>query len=181
MSKNITPRAKNQTVAPITSARPPKSFPKMPTVSPMRPAVSPTRPTVSPVCPKRLSSAGEGGSKYNRISPQAENDVLGDFFPPFRLIYIYQYLKAHNPPPRTAISPVEIQVGPTPVRVASKRTPIYRQGTQSHHKTQTSRKRFNESESAPKTVPALSSGIDSVRLYPRRACALARDAVWSPL
>ncbi|CUH41203.1 hypothetical protein RUM4293_00070 [Ruegeria atlantica] len=71
--KEQTPRAKNQTVAPITSARPPKSFPKMPTVSPMRPAVSPTRPTVSPVCPKRLSSAGEGGSKYNRISPQAEN------------------------------------------------------------------------------------------------------------
>uniref|UniRef100_UPI0024949764 hypothetical protein n=1 Tax=Ruegeria atlantica TaxID=81569 RepID=UPI0024949764 len=75
------------------SARPPKSFPKMPTVSPMRPAVSPTRPTVSPARQRRLSSAGEGGSKVYQTKPQAENDVLGDFFPSFRLTVIYQYLK----------------------------------------------------------------------------------------
>jgi hypothetical protein len=38
----------------------------------VRPAVSPTRPAVSPTRQHHLSSAGEGGSKYNTLRPQAE-------------------------------------------------------------------------------------------------------------
>ncbi|WP_211198615.1 hypothetical protein, partial [Ruegeria haliotis] len=37
-------------------------------------------PTVSPARLQRLTSAGEGGSKYNPLQPQAENWKLPIFF-----------------------------------------------------------------------------------------------------
>ncbi|MEX0308009.1 MAG: hypothetical protein AB3N12_11550, partial [Ruegeria sp.] len=54
------------------SARPPKTQPQMPPVSPERPTVSPARLRRLQRPSNRLSSAGEGRSKYIAQKPQVE-------------------------------------------------------------------------------------------------------------
>ncbi|WP_217355099.1 hypothetical protein, partial [Ruegeria arenilitoris] len=59
--------------------------------------VFPVRQAVHPTNQHRLSSAGEGRSKDNRKSPQAENDKLPNFFADFIFINACQILRQQPP------------------------------------------------------------------------------------